>query len=210
MLGIENQYQNRCIFKGVIVMIYGERIMIRPLEEGDEETLYRWWNDGELMAHAGFPNGILQSKETIRIKITSGKEDVFSKTRRFMICRQEDFKPIGEVNYHDWDARNQKCEIGIKVCEKPEQGKGYGYDALFYFIDFVMNHLNLNKIELTTMKDNLRAQKLYKKLGFQPFGVSTDGYFDSRIGEFVDVIFMELLKKEWIKKRDDLKGLKEG
>lgn len=42
-----------------------------------------------------------------------------------------------------------------------------GEDALRIFIDFMSKNLNLNKIELTTMKDNKRAQSLYKKLGFK-------------------------------------------
>lgn len=46
-------------------------------------------------------------------------------------------EPIGEMNYTDWSSRNQKCEFSIKICERTEQGKGYGKDALYNFIDFL-------------------------------------------------------------------------
>lgn len=36
------------------------------------------------------------------------------------------------------------CEVGIKICEIDEQGKGYGKDALYHFIDFMFKFLNLN------------------------------------------------------------------
>ncbi|MFX0547871.1 hypothetical protein ACOAKC_00920 [Hathewaya histolytica] len=39
------------------------------------------------------------------------------------------------------------------------------------------------------MNDNKRAQSLYKKLGFKEIGVIRDGYFDGRVGEFVDIIY---------------------
>ncbi|MPM27140.1 hypothetical protein SDC9_73646 [bioreactor metagenome] len=52
------------------------------------------------------------------------------------------------------------------------------------------------------MIDNKRAQKLYKKLGFKEIGVIREGYFDSRIGKYSDVVYMDLLKCEW-KKRDE-------
>ena len=184
--------------QGVIEMILGSKTVIRPVELGDEEFLYKWWNDGKLMEHAGFPSGLLESKEKIKSDIQNEQNSgIYSERRRFIICLKEDLIPIGEINYHDWDARNQKCKIGIKICEQVEQGKGYGYDALISFIDYVFNHLNLNKIELTTMSDNVRAQNLYKKLGFRKFGISTDGYFNAAKGSFNDVVYMELLKWRW-------------
>ncbi len=185
-------------------MIEGKKIFIRQLELGDEEYLYKWWNNGDMMAHAGHPFGTLQSKEAIRINILKEIEssNMFPDRKRFIICKKENMEPIGEINYSDWTARNQKCEFGIKICETTEQGKSYGQDALYHFIDYMFRFLNLNKIELTTMIDNKRAQSLYKKLGFKEIGIIRQGFFDSRIGDFRDVVYMDLLKNEWINIRD--------
>ncbi|MCR1897912.1 GNAT family N-acetyltransferase [Irregularibacter muris] len=187
-------------------MIVGKNILIRQLELGDEEYLYKWWNDGDIMAHAALPFGTLQSKESIRRNILKEIEssNMFLERKRFIICTKEDMKPIGEINYLDWSARNQKCELGIKICETIEQGKGYGKDALYHFIDYLFRFLNLNKIELTTMVDNKRAQSLYKKLGFKEIGISRQGYFDSRIGDFQDVMYMDLLKADWLIEKNKL------
>lgn len=185
-------------------MIDGKNVIIRQLELGDEEFLYKWWNNGDMMAHAGFQFGTLQSKEAIRRSIHNEIENSnpFSQSKRFIICKKENLQPIGEMNYVDWSARNQKCEFGIKICELSEQEKGYGQDALSHFIDFLFRHLNLNKIELTSMIDNKRAHNLYRKLGFNEIGVIRKGYFDSRTGDFSDVMYMDLLKDEWIEVRD--------
>jgi RimJ/RimL family protein N-acetyltransferase len=187
-------------------MIKGKKVVIRQLELGDEEYLYKWWNDGNMMAHAAHPFGTLQSKEAIRINILKEIEssNMFPDRKRFIICKKEDMKPIGEMNYSGWDARNQKCEFGIKICEVVEQGKGYGKDALYHFVDYMFRFLNLNKIELTTMVDNKRAQSLYEKLGFKEIGIIRQGYFDSRIGDFQDVVYMDLLKSEWLDIRDNM------
>nr|WP_243196566.1 GNAT family protein [[Eubacterium] tenue] len=64
----------------------------------------------------------------------------------------------------------------------------------------MFKNLNLNKIELTTIIDNKRAQNLYKKLGFKEIGIIRQAYFDSRYGRFSDVVYMDLLKSEWIEK----------
>lgn len=49
------------------------------------------------------------------------------------------------------------------------------------------------------MLDNKKAQSLYKKLGFEEIGVIRQGYFDSRTGDFQDVVYMDLLKNDWLK-----------
>ena len=180
-------------------MIEGKNIIMRQLELGDEEYLYKWWNNGDMMGHSTHIFGALQSKESIRLNILKEIENhsMFPNSKRFIICKKKDLQPIGEINYCDWDSRNQKCEFGIKICEVVEQGKGYGKDALYHFIDFMFRFLNLNKIELTTMIDNERSQNLYKKLGFKEIGVIRDGYFDSRTGTFQDVLYMDILKCDW-------------
>lgn len=182
------------------IMIEGNNIIIRQLELGDEEYLHKWWNDGNMMSHATHAFGTLQSKEAIRGSIMREIENnkMFPVGKRFLICKKENMEPIGEMNYVDWSARNQSCEFGIKICEVSEQGKNYGKDALFHFIDFLFKFLNLNKIELTTMVDNKRAHDLYKKLGFKEIGVVREACFDSRTGKFEDVLYMDLLKREWI------------
>lgn len=184
-------------------MIFGNKVVIRPLEIGDENILYKWWNDGYMMSHAGLAYGTLQSKEAIQRSIHKEIEigELFPSRKRFILLTKSELKPIGEMNYNSYDARNQKAEFGIKICEIAEQGKGYGEDALSHFIEFMFRHLNLNKIELTTMSDNKKAQGLYKKLGFKEIGIVREAYYDGRSGSFSDIIYMDLLRREW-------KGLK--
>jgi hypothetical protein len=48
------------------VMIVFENIKIRYATLEDAEILCRWWNDGAVMAHAGFPDGLNTTEEKIR------------------------------------------------------------------------------------------------------------------------------------------------
>ena len=40
-----------------------DNIVIRSANLKDAEILNHWWNDGSVMEHAGFPNGLGQSME---------------------------------------------------------------------------------------------------------------------------------------------------
>ena len=42
-------------------------LIIRNATEKDAEQLALWWNDGKIMAHAGFPNGTGQLRKVLQI-----------------------------------------------------------------------------------------------------------------------------------------------
>ena len=71
-----------------------ENIVIRSANIDDDIQLNKWWNDGKVMEHAGFPKGIGQSlEETIdRIRDWEGKLS--------QLCIIKiDVKAIGEVQW---------------------------------------------------------------------------------------------------------------
>ena len=68
-------------------------IIIRNATVADAVILKTWWNDGTVMAHAGFPNGTGQTAEDIAAKIKSDAD----KVHRRMIIELAGV-PIGEKN----------------------------------------------------------------------------------------------------------------
>ena len=42
-----------------------ENLKIRYATKNDAKILCNWWNDGKIMAHAGFPNGVNTTVEEI-------------------------------------------------------------------------------------------------------------------------------------------------
>lgn len=71
-----------------------ENLTIRNATVDDAEQLATWWNDGTIMAHAGFPNGTGQTAEEIVNKLKNDTDD----TRRRLII-EVDQTPVGEMSY---------------------------------------------------------------------------------------------------------------
>ena len=42
-----------------------ENLTIRQAEAADAKQLAAWWNDGAVMAHAGFPNGVGTTEDEV-------------------------------------------------------------------------------------------------------------------------------------------------
>ena len=77
-----------------------EGIRIRNASSADCQQLADWWNDGAVMAHAGFPNGIGTTPEEIRRQIARERDE----TGRTLIIEYR-ARSIGEMNYR----RNGEC-----------------------------------------------------------------------------------------------------
>lgn len=172
------------------MFIHNNNLTIRNATTSDASTLCKWWNDGNVMAHAGFPNGLGTSEEAIIQQLFSDNDN---KHRRLII--EADKIPIGEMNYRN--KGNAIAEIGIKICDFSKQEKGYGKKLLSMLINTLFNDMGYTKIILDTNLNNHRAQYVYEKLGFKKTRVNYDAW-KNQLGELQSYIDYELEVKDFI------------
>lgn len=153
------------------MLLKNDTLVIRNATAGDAETLADWWNDGSVMAHAGFPNGLGISADEIVQNLAT---DVEGQRRRHII--EENGTPIGEMSYRS--KGDGVVEIGIKICIPACQNRGLGKRLLRMFIDGLFNDLGFDEIVLDTNLKNLRAQHVYESLGFERLRVNVDSWTD--------------------------------
>ena len=163
-------------------------ILIRNAIESDAVQLETWWNDGSVMAHAGFPDGVHTNAERIRKQIEN-----YTDKKRTLIIEYKDI-PIGEMNYEMSD--DSEFEIGIKICESDYQERGIGRVVLSLFIEELFN-MGAKLIFLTTNLKNKRAQHVYEKLGFKKTKIEYDSWEDQR-GELQSTVFYDLEKENFV------------
>ena len=181
--------------------IYKE-ITIREVIPEDAAQLTAWWNDGQVMAHAGFPNGLGTTVETVVRQIAEQSR----KNCRHMILYtdasveavndREICRPIGEMNYRE--ISESTCEMGIKICEADMQNKGLGKVILSLFIEGLFNECGYKKILLDTNLNNKRAQHVYEQLGFRKVRVNENAWKD-QLGEWQSSVDYELTEREFVK-----------
>ena len=96
-----------------------DNLTVRNATVEDADLLSAWWNDGKIMAHAGFPNGTGETSQYIAEKISKDKDNI---CRRLIV--EYDKIPFGEMSYYN--VGNNTAEIGIKICDFSFQNKGLG------------------------------------------------------------------------------------
>lgn len=160
-----------------------KNITLRNATAADAPLLAAWWNDGSVMAHAGFPKGL----DTTPEKVAKGLETDSDDTRRRLIL-ELDRIPIGELCTENHG--NGVNEIDIKICESQHQEKGIGRIALSMLIAHLLES-GYAKIILDTNLKNTRAQNVYEKLGFCKLRVNYDSW-TNQLGEKESSVDYEL------------------
>lgn len=162
-----------------------ENLVIRQANENDAKVLCKWWSDGKIMAHAGFPNGI---QTDINELIDRLNKETDNKMRLII---EIDTKVVGEMSYK---IDNNIAEIGIKICDFNYQEKGYGTKAIKVLIKYLFEDMKVRKIILDTNLNNTRAQHVYEKIGFKKTEVKINSWKD-QLGVLQSVVDYELNKE---------------
>lgn len=170
------------------MLVESGNLRIRNATPADAGLLADWWNDGSVMAHAGFPYGIGISSDEIAESLITDTEA----GRRLII--EADGLPIGEMSYRT--VAEQTAEIGIKICDPEHQERGFGTRLLIMLIGSLFRDLGFVKIVLDTNLDNRRAQHVYRKLGFRQTRIRRDAWRD-QTGVWQSAVDYELTAEEF-------------
>ena len=160
-----------------------DNLIIRTAEAADVPHLGKWWRDGAVMAHAGFPHGLQISDSEIAQSLRPGR-----------LIIEVDGIMAGEMSYRDIGGFT--AEIGIKICDVEFQDKGYGAKLLDMLICHLFTQHGFERIALDTNVANIRAQRVYEKVGFRNIGVSIDSW-RNQLGHLQSSINYEMLKSEY-------------
>ena len=164
-----------------------DNLTVRNATVEDADLLSAWWNDGKIMAHAGFPNGTGETSQYIAEKISKDKDNI---CRRLIV--EYDKIPFGEMSYYN--VGNNTAEIGIKICDFSKQNKGYGKILLSMLIHSLFSNYGYKKIILDTNLNNSRAQYVYEKLGFKKVRVKNNSW-KNQLGEWQSSVDYELIEE---------------
>lgn len=164
-------------------MIQYENLTIRQAVAADAKQLAAWWNDGAVMAHAGFPKGLGTTEETVIEGLGRGR-----------LVIEEGNRLIGECNYRH--VSEDVAEIGIKICEVDCQNRGVGRRILSMLIGWLFQN-GYRQIVLDTDLENRRAQHVYESLGFRRVRTNVDSW-KNQLGQLRSSVDYQLTQGDFV------------
>ncbi len=167
----------------------GERIYLRLLSPDDVGAKYlHWMQDPDVLQY-------LESRwrfftlEDLRayVRITNDGLNNFM----FGIFLNADNCHIGNIKIGNINQIHRYGDIGLIIGDKPQWGKGYGYEAIKLATEYAFRELNLHKLVAGIYKDNIGSYKAFLKAEYREIGVLKEQRFSG--GEYQDEYVVEIL-----------------
>ena len=164
----------------------GERVTIRPGEEGDvdallavldEPSVARWWGEPE-------------SREDVLGKLSTSSSVV-------LLVVEVGGEVAGGIEYQE-ESTSEYRHAGIDVyLAERFQGRGLGAEAVRLLAQYLFDARGHHRLTIDPAVDNVRAVRAYEKVGFRPVGVMRE-YELRADGRFHDGLLMDLLRGELV------------
>lgn len=137
------------------------QVTIRPLQETDAYTSYKWRNDHEVFkftGRGGYSQVITPECELDWLKKVIANPDEY----RCAILADGNY--VG--NIYLTDINEVSAVYHIFIGEKAYWGKGVAKQASKLILEYAFSRLDLQTVFLKVRKQNIRACRLYQSLGF--------------------------------------------
>lgn len=146
------------------MILQTERLILRPWQEDDAESLYKYASDPEVGPKAGWPphTSVEDSRDIIR--------NVLSVPETYAVCLKENGVAVGSIGLKTGDAtdmtdRADECELGYWIGQ-PFWGQGLIPEASREILRHAFEDLGMRAVWCGYYDGNGKSRRVQEKLGF--------------------------------------------
>ncbi len=174
-----------------VEFLKGEHIYLRPVEEQDYPTFYRWMNEPATRALIGETGAT--SQEAVKAYFERVNSD--SSRAWFAVVTRADDRLIGETGLLRMFPAWRCTDMSIIIYDQTARGKGYGQEAVFLMLNHAFGFLNFHRVAIGVVGFNHRALAFYEKMGFAKEGIQREGYYYNH--QYHDFVMMSILEDDF-------------
>lgn len=176
-----------------VVILGNSEVYLSPIDLSQIERYLVWFSDFETVK----PIGGLSEAFTMQSKVDALCK-ILSINYNFEIFESQNETSLGCVQIFDIDFVNRRGEVGIVIAESAKRNRNYGTAALNLTLEYCFDILNLHNLFARVISSNKGAMRLFEKVGFREVGRRKEAVLTK--GDFWDIVFWELLSKDWRKR----------
>ncbi len=164
----------------------GSKVRLRPIRLSDADVMCSWKNDEALYMYLGGGYNPI-SPDQYR-KWVENMIDQTGSNRRFIV-EDMDHNPIGMFGLYSINWIHRTCEVGGFLANVDARGRGAGSEAYHLLEEYAVKYLNLRKIILKVVDDNVSGKTFWMHKGFELAGRLRWERFIN--GKYCDVLILE-------------------
>lgn len=170
-----------------------ERLILRPVEEGDAPALFHIMNDPDVTANLLMSPPFPENQVIAWIR---NRREAWEKKERFAaaVVLKETGELIGTCSLMNVSWEHMNAEL-LYWLGKPYWGKGYMTEAARRMIRFGFEELGLERISVGCFARNKASARVIEKLGFKYEGCARHEF--KKGDEFLDNMHFGLIRAEF-------------
>ncbi len=174
-----------------------EELVLKKIEHDDIEMFFELCSDDILFEYK--PGKAKKNIKSVDNMIDHYERDFNKKKIIFLgiYLKSEEMKLIGLGEIFDFDKNASVVTFGYTI-NRNYWGKGYATKYTKLVLDYLINTINVNRVQAFVMPDNVKSHNVLKKCGFVKEGTIRQGYIWKDKG-VVDLSLFSVIKSEYKK-----------
>ena len=173
-----------------------EELILKKIEHEDLEDFFILYSDDELFKYK--PGKAKTNRETVDNIIDHYERD-FNKKKTISLgiyLKKENLKLIGIGELFDFDQKTDVVTFGYTLNNR-YWGRGFATRYSKMIVEFLINEVDVNRIQAFVMTENIKSQKVLERCGFVKEGLIRQGQFWKDKG-IVDLFLYSILRQEYV------------
>lgn len=144
------------------LVIRGKQIYLRPITADDTEMVVYWRNKPAIVKNFIYRKPIRREdhENWLANKVFKGL------VHQFIVCRNEDDKPLGSVYLQNFEEEHKRAEWGLFLGEEQEYGKGIATEIAKLVQDYAFITLGMHKLVSRVLAHNKACVRMSEKAGY--------------------------------------------
>jgi diamine N-acetyltransferase len=168
-------------------------ITLREIAREDIPTINRWRQDAAVADGVGAPRRFIGLDADLK-----WYEDYLARRATEVRCAVSlaaSGQLVGMVSLTRIDYLHRNAEFNAMVGERDARNHGVGTAATRAMVRHGLFDLNLHRIYVSILRDNVGSIRMCEKAGFREEGTIREGAYKN--GRYHDLVLMGVLKSEW-------------
>ncbi len=172
-------------------MIKGKKVIIRTFRESDLETFMRK-NEQVGVSGEWWPKNLISDVSWKKRFAESGFWDYLNGK---MAITTLEGRLIGNINFFKSIPYTEGLEVGYRIYDPGDRGKGYMSEALKLFVDYIFASRPIERLQVCYMEENQASRMVSEKAGFKREGMLRKAVFHN--GKYQDLGISSLLRCDY-------------
>ena len=167
-------------------------ITLRELSRDDIPIINRWRRDPVVADGVGAPRRFIGIDVDLK-----WYEDYLNRRNtevRCAVCLEDSQELVGMVSLTRIDYVHRNAEYNAVVGDRRAHNRGIGTAATCAMVRHGLFDLNLHRIYVVVLRDNIASIRMCQKAGFREEGIIREGAYKN--GAYRDLVIMGVLKHE--------------